>query len=277
MGKLHTVTEKTSDRIRQITVTIAEAFCIFGTLIGVGVLGTQVNEAGGGRFAADSTLLTPNGPAFSIWSVIYSGLFAYTIWQWLPQNTTSPLARRTGYLAAGSMILNACWLLVVQQEWFWASVGIIIALLLTLVSLIWRTTTLTAANLTQRLVVNGTFGAYLGWVSVATLANITATLAGDGWPRTGFFATCCTLILLSVVLVVARTYLSWFGPRLSIYAAMAWGVAWIAQGRFFGEPKSVTVGLAATVVAALIVVCAVTSWQKRPLQRRSAKQKTRVV
>lgn len=259
----HCPAPATADRIRQISVTLAEVGCVLGTLVGVGILGTQVNESGGGRFAADSTLLTPNGPAFSIWSVIYTGLFAYTIWQWQPTNATKPIARKTGYLAVWSMLLNAAWLLVVQQEWFWASVLVIVLLLVCLLALAWTLRTLETPKISDSIIIYGTFGLYLGWVSVATLANIAATLAGGNWPRTGTFATICTLIVLSVVVALVLKYLQWFGPRLSIYAAMAWGVAWIAQGRFHGEPRSMIVGVVATLVALAIVAVSTNAWLKR--------------
>ena len=73
-----------ADRRRQVVVTVSEVLCVVGTLVGVGVLGTRVEESSGGSLAADATLLAPAVPAFSIWSVIYLGLGAYTVWQWLP-------------------------------------------------------------------------------------------------------------------------------------------------------------------------------------------------
>ena len=54
--------------------------------------------------AADATLLAPAGPAFSIWSIIYIGLAAYTIWQWFPANAVTERTRRTGWLIAVSML-----------------------------------------------------------------------------------------------------------------------------------------------------------------------------
>ncbi|WP_159081317.1 hypothetical protein [Nocardioides sediminis] len=60
----------TADRVRQVVVTLAEVFCVLGTLVGTGVIGTRVEESSGGALAADATLLAPLGPAFSIWSVV---------------------------------------------------------------------------------------------------------------------------------------------------------------------------------------------------------------
>ncbi|HEU5242259.1 MAG TPA: hypothetical protein VFU25_09605 [Ornithinibacter sp.] len=115
-------TAKPSDRLRQVGVTAAEVFCVLGTLVGVGVLGTRVAESSGGALAADATLLAPAGPAFAIWTPIYLGLAGFTVYQWLPTQAAEPRHRAIGWLAAASMVLNAAWLLVTQQDWIWLSV-----------------------------------------------------------------------------------------------------------------------------------------------------------
>ena len=111
-----------SDRNRRLAVTVAEVFCVLGTLVGLGVLGgPEVQQAAGGALAADATYIAPAVPAFGIWTPIYLGLAAYTLWQWLPV-TATPRYRQTGWLAAASMVLNALWLLVVRAGWLWVSV-----------------------------------------------------------------------------------------------------------------------------------------------------------
>jgi hypothetical protein len=84
------------DRIRQVAVTLSTIICAIGTLYGLGILGTEVQDSSSGRLAADATLIAPAGPAFSIWSVFYIGLAAFVIWQWTPPATTSPRARTIG-------------------------------------------------------------------------------------------------------------------------------------------------------------------------------------
>ena len=198
MGRMSTAT--TTDRARQVVVTLAEVFCIVGTLVGTGVIGTRVAESSGGALAADATLLAPLGPAFSIWSVVYAGLAAYTIWQWLPSVAASPRARATGWLAAASMALNAAWLLVTQQGWLWTSVAVIVALVLVLGVLVQRLTDLgDPATLADRVVVDGTFGLYLGWVAVAVCANVTATLVEQGVTPSSPVADAIAVAVLVVV------------------------------------------------------------------------------
>ena len=166
----------TNDRVRQVATTLSAAAMLVGTLFGIGVLGERVAESSGGSLSATATLLAPASTAFSIWSVIYLGLAAYVVWQWVPRNAASTRGRSIGWLAALSMLLNGGWLLVTQAGWLWGSVLVIVVLALTLGLIMERLTSLRPEGGTiERIVVDGTFGLYLGCATVATVANIAAT------------------------------------------------------------------------------------------------------
>ncbi|AQP45149.1 hypothetical protein RPIT_10375 [Tessaracoccus flavus] len=242
------------DRLRQIWVTVAEILCVYGTLVGVGVLGSSVESSSDGALSADATLLAPGGTAFSIWSVIYFGLFAYTVWQWLPGNTTSPRARATGWLAGISMLLNAAWILVTQQGWIWVSVGVIAALVITLGIIMRRLTALPPQGWLDRVIVDGTFGAYLGWVSVATCANIAAAGVASGWSLGDGADDWLAVAVLAAAAGVGVMLAYTIGGRFAVAAAMAWGLSWIAIARLFDEPASSIVGIAAIIAVAVVVV-----------------------
>lgn len=243
-----------ADRVRQVGVTVAEVLCVLGTLVGVGVLGERVEESSGGALAADATLLAPAGPAFSIWSVVYAGLLAYTVWQWLPGQAAAERHRRTGWSAAASMLLNAGWLLVTQQGWLWASVVVIVALLAVLTRIMLLLTRHPAPGPVERVLVDGTFGLYLGWVAVATCANVTATLVASGVepgrPVSDAVAVAVLLVVGGVGALLARV----LGGRLAVAAAIAWGLAWIAVGRTSDSPSSTATAVAAVAVALLVLV-----------------------
>ncbi|WP_392543441.1 TspO/MBR family protein [Oryzobacter telluris] len=250
-----------SDRRRQVAVTLAEVFCVVGTLVGVGVLGTRVEESSGGALAADATLLAPAGPAFLVWTPIYLGLAAYTVWQWLPEQTTDRRHRAIGWLVAASMVLNALWLLVTQQGWIWVSVGVIAALAGVLGLLVRRLTENPSYGSVEAVVVDGTFGLYLGWVAVAACANVTAAFVSSGVDPGPAVAQGLAVVVLVVAAVLSRVFAERLGGRWAVAVAMAWGLAWIAYGRVADEPRSVVVGLAA-LVAALVVLAAVTRAQR---------------
>ncbi len=238
-----------SDRVRQAGVTMSAVICVYGTLVGVGVLGDRVEESAGGRLAADATLIAPAGPAFSIWSVVYLGLFAYVVRQWLPAQAANPRLRRTGWLAAASMLLNAGWLLVTQQGWIAVSVGVMFALLTVLAILARRLHDDPATGVVERVVVDGTFGLYLGWVCVATCANIAAALVAGGVSATGTGATVVTVAVLLVVVGISL-HLSGRLPRqYAVAAGIVWGLAWVSVGRLTDAPRSEVVGVAAAFAA----------------------------
>ncbi|GAA4899403.1 tryptophan-rich sensory protein [Tessaracoccus lubricantis] len=258
------------DLLRQIWVSVSAVLCVYGTLLGIGVIGTRVEESSGGALAADATLLAPGGPAFSIWSVIYLGLFSYTVWQWLPANKTAPRARAVGWLAGVSMLLNAAWLLVTQVGWIWVSVAVIAILALTLGLIVRRLTTIPATGLVERVVVDGTFGAYLGWVSVATCANVAAAGDNSGWSFGALADQVVAVVVIAAAAGLGVLFAQQFGGRLAIAGAAGWGLAWIAVARLTDAPDSTLVGVAAIVAALLVVAAALLLRRHAPVGGRIA-------
>lgn len=261
----------TADQVRRVAVIAAEVFCVVGTLFGIGVIGTRVEESSGGALAATATLVAPAGPAFSIWTPIYVGLLAYAVWQALPVNAVRARVRSTGWLAAASMVLNAAWLLVTQQGWIWASVVVIVALALTLGTLVERLTHEPATTTWDRVLLDGTFGLYLGWVAVATCANITAALVDSGVDLGATANQVAAVAVLAVAAGLGVLFARRLGGRWAVAAAMAWGLAWIAVGRLGDEPRSVATGIAG-IVAALVVLAAAQRWHE---SRRGTRQPSR--
>ena len=259
-----------TDRVRQVVVTLSEVFCVLGTLVGVGVLGTRVADTSGGALSAQATLTAPAGPAFSIWSVIYLGLGAYTVWQWLPAHTASERSRATGWLAAVSMVLNAGWLLVTQQGWIWVSVVVIVALVLTLGVLVQRLTSLGSTSVVERVVVDGTFGLYLGWVTVATCANVTAALVSSKVDPGRSIGEVLAMVVLAVAAAVGVVLAVRLGGRWTVAAAMAWGLAWIGAGRLGATELHSTPTAVAALVAAVVVLAAAARAHRSAVTFRAA-------
>lgn len=240
--------------IRRTVVTGAGLVCALGFALGIGLIGgPSVAESAGGSLAADATLIAPAGPAFAIWSVVYLGLGGYVVWQWLPAQAHSRRAIALSGWASLSMLLNALWLAVTRAGWLWPSVLVILGLAVVLKMVLTTLTRIPPEEGTpgrvERVLVDGTFGLYLGWVAVATCANIAAALVDSGVPATGGGAEVTTVVILLAVLLVAWWYVRRFRARWAITAAIAWGTGWIAVGRLTDEPSSTLVGITAAVVA----------------------------
>ena len=105
-----------------------------------------------------------------------------------------------------------------------------------------------------------TFGLYLGWVAVATCANITAALVDSGVDLGSTGSQVAAVVVLAVAAGLGVVFARRLGARWSIALAMAWGLGWIAVGRLTDEPASVATGVAAAL-AAVIVLAAV--WMAR--------------
>lgn len=246
------------DVTRQVSVVVLAVVALAGAAYGSGAFGgTPTSEAAGGALSATATPVAPATTAFSIWSVIYLGLIAYAVWQALPAQRESPRQRSMGWLAAVSMLLNAGWLLVVQAGSVWLSVVVMAALLTVLVLILERMRAIPSSSRLETVLVDGTFGLYLGWVTVAAIANVVAAVTTSMPGDLGLGATGWSVVLLVIAAVIGIAFAMHTGGRLSINLAMAWGLAWIAVGRWQGPLENSTVASVAAASAVVVLLAAV--------------------
>ena len=249
---------RTSDTIRQWVVFTSLIVAIVGSLIGSGALGgTPIQEAAGGALSADATLIAPAVGAFSIWSVIYLGLAALSIWQLLPAQKGDQRQRRLGYLIAASLVLNAAWILSVQAGFLALSVVVIAALVVVLAWTFRRLVATQGTGVIEAVVVDGTLGLYLGWVCVAAAANVTAYLVAVGFSGWGIDPDVWAVIVLAVAALVGVGLAVSGRGRLAATASLSWGLAWVGVARLTGEPYSVATGIAALSAVAVVVLVTV--------------------
>jgi hypothetical protein len=254
-----------NDRLRQIVVLVSAILAIVGAFIGSGAAGgTPIAEAAGGALSADATPVAPAGPAFAIWSVIYAGLVGYTIWQLLPAQAHAERHRRLGYPIALSLILNATWILSVQFDLLWASVPIIVLLLVVLIWAFRLTLASRPSNLIDAIVTDGTMGLYLGWVTIATVANIAAVLSAIGFTGFGMSSDLWGVLLIAVAGVIGVGLALYGRGRLAPAASLCWGIAWVAVGRLTGDLLSVPTAITSVVVVAVILLVTIAARIKAP-------------
>ncbi len=250
-----------SDRLRQIVVISSATFAVIGSFVGSGAAGgTPIQEASGGALAADATLIAPGGPAFAIWTPIYLGLVGYAIWQALPTQKTDARQRRLGYPIALSLVLNAFWILSVQFDLLALSVPVIVALLVVLVGFFRLLRRSPPKNLIETILVDGTMGLYLGWVSVATAANIAAVLVSVGFTGFGLNPDAWGVFVIALAGLVGVGLARYGRGRLAPAAALSWGLGWVAVARLSGQDESMPTAIAAIV--AVIVVVGVTIFER---------------
>lgn len=242
-----------ADLVRQLAVVVAVVLMIIAAMVGTGLLGgTNVRDLQDGALDADATYLAPGRPAFGIWSVIYVLYVLYALWQALPGQRARPRQRYAGWWIAATALLNGLWLLLAQFAGLGATVAAILALLLVLGLTLRVVTVHRGSGVADHLLIDAGVGLHLGWVAVASLANLaawaTVRLPADSWVIGSGVA------LLTVGLVAgAGVALGWGTGRFAPGLAMAWGLVWIGIARATGEPGSVPVSVAAWIAASIVI------------------------
>ena len=191
----------------------------------------------------------PAGYVFAIWGIIYIGWIAFTIFQFRPSQKENPRLRKLGYLFALSGLFNAAWLFTWHYNYFGLGVLVMLSLLgLLIASYLRLNVNRVSVTAAERWSVDIPFSVYLGWISVATIANVTDWLYLVGWNGFSIAAQTWAVIMLVVASVVGllmaltrkdAAYLlvfvwSFVGIALKqVTAPMVVTTAWIAAGAMF--------------------------------------------
>ena len=146
----------------------------------------------------------PAGYVFSIWGLIYLSCLAFAVYQVLPAQRENPRLQRIGYLFALSCVANMAWLFLWHYEYFVLTVVVMLILLLLLIAIYLRLQIgkVQVAPIEQWCV-NIPFSIYLGWITVATIANITAVLDYLQWNGWGISPEVWTLVMLTAGVCIA--------------------------------------------------------------------------
>ena len=162
----------------------------------------------GGRLTStisdsNPTLITPAGYVFSIWGIIYILLGAFVVYQALPSRSNRGFTERIGWLFVLSSIINIIWIFVWQFEYLVVSVALIFMLLATLIAIYVRLGVgKSKIGLDDRLAVHLPFSVYLGWITVASIANVATALVSVNWNGGGISPETWAILVVAVALVI---------------------------------------------------------------------------
>lgn len=126
-------------------------------------------------------LFVPAGITFSIWGIIYVFLIIFMLYQVLDlikkdQSDMTYIEKIGGWFILASFA-NITWIFLWHYEHVTISLVAMLLLLISLLMIYLRLNIgLSTAQLKEKIAVHTTISIYLGWITVATIANVTAVL-----------------------------------------------------------------------------------------------------
>jgi hypothetical protein len=197
----------------------------------------------------------PAGYVFAIWGLIYLGWIAFTIFQLRPSQKESPRLRRLGYLFVLSNIANAAWLFCWHYNLFGMSVLVMLTLLGLLISSYLRLD-VNRARVTrlEYWCVDVLFSVYLGWISVATVANIADWLYFVGWDGFGISAEVWAVIMLLVASLLG-VGMALMRRDIGYLSVLIWAFIGIAVKQTASPLVVVSAWIAAAAMFGLVIYC----------------------
>jgi hypothetical protein len=208
-------------------------------------------------------LFVPAGITFSVWGIIYILLLIFIIYQFV-------IAARRGEGERGifekigiwfflSCIFNVAWILTWHYEMVWLSLIIMVLLFLSLLIIYVRLGTgRPGIKVSERICVNIPFSTYIGWITIATIANATAFLVQINWNRFGLSEQLWTIIVIAVgaIITLATVY-----SRNDIFYCFVviWALAGImikrfSEGATWANPIVITLIIAIALIGLSVII-----------------------
>lgn len=200
-------------------------------------------------------LFVPAGYVFSIWGVIYLGLIAYAVFQALPAQRENPRLRRIFPAFVVGAFANVIWLFLWHYLQFaWTLPVMLILLGSLIVTYLGLGVQKARVSTLERWLVHVPFSIYLGWITVATVANISDVLWFYKWNQFGLGAETWMAIILAAVVGIAAA-MNFLRRDVAYALVLLWALAGITV-RQSGNAFVVTATWIAFALVALTLIVA---------------------
>ena len=213
-------------------------------------------------------LFVPAGITFSIWGVIYLLLLLFSLYQSglfsLKGQKSSPAVERMGTLFFFISLANVMWIFM----WHYLQVALSMLVMLALLGLLMAAYIRLAAipgSPREKWFVKVPISVYMGWISVATIANATALLVHSKWNGWGLSETGWTIIMIAIAALLA-IYMLLAKKDIAFSLVVVWALLGIRikqittfESAYPGIITTAVIGM--VLVSACIIFVAVKSFQ----------------
>lgn len=201
-------------------------------------------------------LFVPAGYVFSIWGLVYLGLIAFVIYSLTAQGRANEKVDRIANLVVIANIFNAVWVLLWHYLQFTLTLIPIFGLLISLLAIYVRLNPGDGTRTwVEKLLVKLPFSIYLGWATVAVVANLSQVLYNSGW-RGGPLSQAVWAVIMLGVASLLGVLMIFLRGEIAYPLVLVWAFIgiWVKQG------DTPLVAITALVAAILLGVLTVVRW-----------------
>ena len=205
-------------------------------------------------------LFVPSGITFSIWGVIYVLLGIFVVYQFTAsrgRSSTPLFVQQIGLWFVVSCLANIGWIFAWHYEIIPLSLLLMLLLLASLIKAYLRLGVGEATDSQdERYLVHLPFSVYLGWITVATIANVTTLLVSIGWDGFGVAEQWWAVAVIGAAIFIAILVLA---TRRDIFFALVvdWALFGIVLKRYAASDPASQPVLIGALVGMLIVTLGV--------------------
>jgi hypothetical protein len=204
------------------------------------------------------TRFTPANYAFAIWSIIYTFVIGFAIYQALPSQRDNPTLAGVRELFIASCALNILWTFTWHYEVYAVSLVFMAGILLTMIGIYVRAGIgEPAGSWGERLWVHLPFSLYLAWIAVATIANAASLLVYYQWFAFGIDDSLWSGMMILVAAIIGAALL-WRRANAAYAAVYVWAVTAIMV-RYANDTP---INFAAYAGIVLVVAAAILGWYR---------------
>jgi hypothetical protein len=222
----------------------------------------------GGKYTGELSdnipnLFVPAGITFAIWGVIYILIIIFSIYlgrDFLKiEKTTKPFIEKVSYFFIIASIANILWIFLWHYEQVLLSLIAMILLFVSLLAIYLRLNIgIEKVSIKDKLFIHVPISVYIGWITVATIANVTAVLVTINWDGFGLSEDVWTILVIVVAMIITILVLlkrkDYAYSGVIIWALLGIYLKRITDDPIFGEKTQIAYTAAVAIIIILIVI-----------------------
>ena len=209
------------------------------------------------------TLIAPAGYVFSIWGVIYALLLIFTVFQALPSQGDRPFLRQVGYFFFLSSLANMSWLFLWHYGQIVLSILPMFVLLISLILIYLRLKVgKSDASTKEKFSVHVPFSVYLGWITVASIANVAAAAVSLDLNGLGLGEVTWTVLVIIIALIITLGVIV-TRKDVAYSLVLVWALVGIVVKQSANQSIVLTAGASVAVILIALIAVSLRSLMKR--------------